>query len=56
MCLQSLMKFHHCLFKIFKRNQKVADGRTDTVKRGYKHETKVGREIPAAGIPIGIYR
>ena len=25
MCLQSLMKFHHCLFKILKKNQNVVD-------------------------------
>ena len=25
MCLQSLMKFHHCLFKIVKKNQNVVD-------------------------------
>ena len=25
MCLQSLMKFHHCLFKILKKNQNVLD-------------------------------
>ena len=25
MCLQSLMKFHHCLFKISKKNQNVVD-------------------------------
>ena len=25
MCLQSLMKFHHCLFKILKNNQHVLD-------------------------------
>ena len=25
MCLQSLMKFHHCLFKVLKKNQNVAD-------------------------------
>ena len=25
MCLQSLMKFHHCLFKILKKNQNVMD-------------------------------
>ena len=25
MCLQSLMKFHHCLFKILGKNQKVVD-------------------------------
>ena len=25
MCLQSLMKFHHCLFKILKKNQNVME-------------------------------
>ena len=25
MCLQSLMKFHYCLFKILKKNQTVVD-------------------------------
>ena len=25
MCLQSLMKFHHCLFKILRKNQTVVD-------------------------------
>ena len=25
MCLQSLMKFHHCLFKSLKKNQNVVD-------------------------------
>ena len=25
MCLQSLMKFHHCLFKILKKNQSAVD-------------------------------
>ena len=25
MCLQSLMKFHHCLFKILKKNRNVLD-------------------------------
>ena len=25
MCLQSLMKFHHCLFKILTKNQNVVD-------------------------------
>ena len=25
MCLQSLMKFHYCLFKILKKNQNVVD-------------------------------
>ena len=25
MCLQSLMKFHHCLFKMLKKNQNVAE-------------------------------
>ena len=25
MCMQSLMKFHHCLFKIFRRKQNVRD-------------------------------
>ena len=25
MCLQRLMKFHHCLFKILKKNQNVMD-------------------------------
>ena len=25
MCLQSLMKFHHCLFKILRKNQNVVD-------------------------------
>ena len=25
MCLQSLMKFHHCMFKILKKNQNVVD-------------------------------
>ena len=25
MCLQSVMKFHHCLFKILKKNQNVVD-------------------------------
>ena len=25
MCLQSLMKFHHCLFKLLRKNQNVAD-------------------------------
>ena len=25
MCLQSLMKFHHCLFKIVRKNQNVVD-------------------------------
>ena len=25
MCLQSLMKFRHCLFKILKKNQNVVD-------------------------------
>ena len=25
MCLQSLMKFHHCLFKILRKNQIVVD-------------------------------
>ena len=25
MCLQSLMKFHHCLFKGLKKNQNVVD-------------------------------
>ena len=25
MCLQSLMKFHHCLFKILRKNQNVVE-------------------------------
>ena len=25
MCLESLMKFHYCLFKILRKNQNVAD-------------------------------
>ena len=25
MCLQSLMKFHHCLFKILRKKQNVLD-------------------------------
>ena len=25
MCLQSLMKFHHCLFKILRKKQNVVD-------------------------------
>ena len=25
MCLQSLMKFHHCLFKILRKNQNAVD-------------------------------
>ena len=25
MCLQSLMKFHHCLLKILRKNQNVVD-------------------------------
>ena len=25
MCLQSLMKFHHCLFKILRKNQNIVD-------------------------------
>ena len=25
MCLQNLMKFHHCLFKILKKNQNAVD-------------------------------
>ena len=29
MCLQNLMNFHHCLFKILKKNQNVTDGRKD---------------------------
>ena len=29
MCLQSLMKFHFCLFKILKKDQNDADGRTE---------------------------
>ena len=29
MCPQSLMNFHHCLFKILKKNQNVTDGRKD---------------------------
>ena len=39
MCLQNLMNFHHCLFKILKKNQNVTDrwkdGRTDNVKTVY---------------------
>ena len=27
MCLQGLMKFHHCLLKILRKNQNVADRR-----------------------------
>ena len=30
MCLQSLMKFHHCLFKILKKNQNVVDKELQT--------------------------
>ena len=29
MCLQSLVKFHHCLFKIFRKKQNLADGQMD---------------------------
>ena len=29
MCLQNLMNFHHCLFKILKKNQNVTDGQKD---------------------------
>ena len=29
MCLQCLMKFHHCLLKILRKNQNVTDGRTE---------------------------
>ena len=34
MCLQNLMNFHHCLFKILKKNQNVTDGRMDGWKDG----------------------
>ena len=30
MCLQSLMKCHHCLFKILRKNQNVADSQRIT--------------------------
>ena len=33
MCLQSLMNFHHCLFKILKKNQNVTDGHTHKDRR-----------------------
>ena len=29
------MNFHHCLFKILKKNQNVTDRRTDNVKTVY---------------------
>ena len=29
MCLQSLMNFHPCLFKILRKNKNVTDGRTN---------------------------
>ena len=29
MCLQNLMNFHHCLFKILKKNQNITDGKMD---------------------------
>ena len=29
MCLQSLMKFHHCMFKILRKKQNLADGSKD---------------------------
>ena len=29
MCLQGVMKFHHCLLKILRKNQNVTDGQTE---------------------------
>ena len=35
MCLQSLMKFHHCLFNILRKNHNVADGQMDRKTDGW---------------------
>ena len=35
MCLQGLMKFHHCLFKILRKNQNIMDRWMDNVKTVY---------------------
>ena len=44
MCLQNLMNFHHCLFKILKKNQNITDGwthgHTDGKKDG-QHENSI---------------
>ena len=31
MCLQFLMKFHHCVLKILRKNQNFADGRENCI-------------------------
>ena len=36
MCLQGLMKFDHCLLKILRKNQNVADGRMERLKDNVK--------------------
>ena len=43
MCLQNLMNFHHCLFKILKKNQNVTDGRKDgrTTWKQYTPHTNI---------------
>ena len=45
MCLQNLMNFHHCLFRILKKNQKVTDGwkdgQMDNVKTVYPPPTNI---------------
>ena len=39
-CLESLMKFHHCLFKILRKNQNVAD-----ICRHGKQEKQVHKAV-----------
>ena len=50
MCLQNLMNFHHCLFKILKKNQNVTDGHTDGKTDGQRENSIPPTNIICGGI------
>ena len=45
MCLQNLMNFHHCLFKILKKNQNVTDGRTERRTTWKQYTPSIKRRV-----------
>ena len=55
MCLQNLMNFHHCLFKILKKNQNIKDGWTDERKDG-RTDGQRENSIPPTNIVCGGYK
>ena len=50
MCLQGLMKFHHCLLKILRKNQNVVDGRMERRTDGQRENSITPTNTVCSGL------